>query len=182
MSTKEEWRPIKGYEGFYEVSNLGRVRSCDRREKHSDGHLRMRYGKMLHSSIQDRGYAHVILHQNGNRKTHAIHRLVATAFIPNPENRTTVNHIDGNKQNNNFQNLEWVSPKQNTVHAVKLGLVKSGEESHKAKLTSAQVQEIRSLYVPKDKKYGGRALAERYNVSTSTIGKIVNNETHRQLN
>ena len=91
----EQWKPVVGYEGLYEVSSHGNVYS-------------MRTKKILRTYNQN-GYLHVHLYKNGHRKNWVVHRLVANAFIPNPENLETVNHIDENKMNNNVNNLEWMS-------------------------------------------------------------------------
>ena len=107
---EEEWKSIKGYEGLYEVSNMGRVKS-------------LRYGKERIMSTPDNstGYRNVELN-NKEPKRKMIHRLVAEAFIPNPMNLPVVNHLDGDKHNNCVSNLEWCTYRQNTLHAIKLGL------------------------------------------------------------
>ena len=108
---KEEWRPVKGYEGLYEVSNTGKIKS-------------FQWGKtrILHQNINQRGYHHVILSKNKVKKDLRVHRLVASAFIPNPLNKPEINHIDGNKGNNNVNNLEWATRKENIDHSIKTGL------------------------------------------------------------
>jgi hypothetical protein len=108
MNTEEIWLPVVGYEGYYEVSNLGRVRS-----------LR----KTLKNNIRN-GYCQVGLFINGNRKIVYVHRLVAEVFIINPDNKPEVNHKDGIKTNNNVFNLEWATFKENNQHAFKTGLNK----------------------------------------------------------
>lgn len=109
---KEEWKPIKGYEGLYEVSNMGRVKS-------------LRYGKERIMSTPDdsSGYKRVKLTKQIT-KGKQVHRLVAEAFIPNPMNLPVVNHLDGDKHNNCVSNLEWCTKKENTNHAIKTGLMK----------------------------------------------------------
>lgn len=108
---KEEWRPIKGYTHKYEISNLGHVRSfC-----HS-GAPKIRRLNTL------RGYKTITLSLQGHQHLSLVHRLVAQAFIPNPEGKPHVNHKDGDKANNCVENLEWVTPKENTRHAsIELG-------------------------------------------------------------
>lgn len=108
---KEEWKPIKGYEGLYEVSNMGRVKSLHR----SQGII-LKQGTF-------HGYMKVGLHKNGTRSTKKVHRLVATAFIRNPNNYEFVNHKDGNKKNNTVDNLEWCTRSYNMRHAYHNGLM-----------------------------------------------------------
>ena len=103
----EEWRPIEGYEGLYEVSNIGRVRSVDR------FYYRLHKGKVLSPTKDRYGYLTVTLNCNGKSKTIKIHRLVAQAFLPNPDNLPQVNHKDEDKTNNNVDNLEWCTAKYN---------------------------------------------------------------------
>ena len=103
----EEWRPIEGYEGLYEVSNTGRVRSVDR------FYYRLHKGKVLSPTKDRYGYLTVTLNCNGKSKTIKIHRLVAQAFLPNPDNLPQVNHKDEDKTNNNVDNLEWCTAKYN---------------------------------------------------------------------
>ena len=118
---KEVWKDIKGWEGRYQVSNLGRVRSLDYTYKQSHGY-RTREGMILKSSLKENGYARVSLGRNNQK---LIHRLVAETFIPNPENKRTVNHKDGNKQNNCVDNLEWATHQENNIHALDNELIKT---------------------------------------------------------
>ncbi len=111
---EEEWRPIKGYEGLYEVSNMGRVRSLDRVVKDRWGNNRIREGKIMSLNKKKHGYFHVNLYdKNSIRKTYAVHRLVAMTFIPNPNNLPQINHKDENPGNNSVGNLEWCDSKYN---------------------------------------------------------------------
>lgn len=109
----EEWRDIKGYEGLYQVSNLGRVRSLDRKVWGGDkfGYC-IRQGKIL--KLNDHlGYKFIRLSVNANKKKYWVHRLVAETFILNPENKPQVDHIDTDASNNNVDNLRWVTQKEN---------------------------------------------------------------------
>lgn len=112
----EEWRPIRFTNGHYEVSNMGRVKNV------KTGHVL----KPLDDG--NRGYKRVCLSHYDYQKRFKIHRLVAMEFIPNPNNLPQVNHIDGNKENNCASNLEWVSVKENVVHAQKTGLRKGHDD------------------------------------------------------
>ena len=105
----EEWRPVVGYEGLYEVSNTGRVRSLDRYVKTCYGSYRLHKGKVLSPGIRPDGYLVVSLQYRMFR----VHRLVAEAFLPNPDNLPQVNHKDEDKSNNRVDNLEWCDSKYN---------------------------------------------------------------------
>lgn len=106
---KEYWKPVLGYEGLYEVSNCGRVRSLDTYRKGRNGSIIFCKGKILKPFKNTQGYLKVVLCKNGKVKTFRVHRLVAEAFISNPDNLPCVNHKDENKQNNVVSNLEWCS-------------------------------------------------------------------------
>ena len=109
----EEWRPVVGYEGLYEVSNTGQIRSFDRYVKYSNGRIHLHKGKVL-SPIKDKdGYLQVNLCYNGKIHQIKVHRIVAQAFIPNPNNLPQVNHKDEDKTNNSVDNLEWCTVKYN---------------------------------------------------------------------
>ena len=111
----EEWRPVKGFEGFYEISNLGNLRSLDRVVQVGKG-KRLIKGKPLVRSSCSNGYKFHHISGNGVKKNALIHRLVAEAFIPNPYNLPEVNHIDEDRTNNRVDNLEWVTRSQNLNH------------------------------------------------------------------
>ena len=100
----EKWKHIAGYEGLYLVSNLGRVRNAE---------------KVLKPTLNSKGYERVGLHKNGRLKTVYVHRLVAEAFVPNPEKLPQVNHKDENKRNNHADNLEWCTPLYNNTYGKK---------------------------------------------------------------
>ena len=114
----EIWKQIEGYTGLYEVSNFGRIKSLS----HINNLGKLRPECILGNRLTDRGYHSAVLYKNGVRKTFKTHRIVATAFIPNPDNKPFINHIDGVKSNNCFSNLEWVTHSENIKHAYKLGL------------------------------------------------------------
>jgi hypothetical protein len=117
----EIWKDVIGYEGSYEVSNLGNVRSVDRLVSHTSSPKgRLMKGKLIKPNIKK--YVDIHLWRKSKYKSTHVHRLVALSFIPNPENKPEVNHMDGNKLNNNVNNLEWVTKKENIEHAIKLGL------------------------------------------------------------
>ena len=166
---KEEWKDIKGFEGAYKISNTGKVLSLPRQgTKHREPMLRA-------LSLNHDGYVKVRLLYNGRDETHRVHRLVAEAFIPNPDNKETVNHKDGNKENNNVDNLEWQDRHEQMEHAYEHKLKKpmKGENNPWSKLTAEQVEAIRKEYIRNSKEHGTVALGRKYGVNNATIGLIV---------
>lgn len=125
MEQIEIWKDIDGYIGFYQISNLGRVK-CLQREIIRSGDIKKNHTRKFtlneqikRTAFDKDKYQIVALNKDGKSKMHKIHRLIAKAFIPNPENKPQVNHIDGNPSNNSISNLEWVTNRENTIHAFK---------------------------------------------------------------
>lgn len=100
---EEIWKDIAGYEGLYKISNFGRIKNKE--------------NKIKAQSPQNGGYLVVHLYNHGSHKAKTVHRLVASTFIPNDDEKSEVNHIDGDKRNNKIENLEWVTPKENQCHS-----------------------------------------------------------------
>lgn len=133
----QEWRDIKGYEGKYQVSNLGNVKSLNFHRKNKEC--------LLTPKIDKDGYLEIALYKNGKSKYYRIHRLVAIAFISNNENKKEVNHINGIKSDNRVDNLEWCTSSENQVHAYKTGLQKisGGALSNRKKIKCIELNIIK---------------------------------------
>lgn len=137
-SASEKWRDVVGFEGFYEVSSYGRVRSLDREVLCGYGKTRKLKGKILALNPNSKGYPRVGLCKDDKSRFHFVHRLVAAAFVDNPLNLPWINHLNGDKADNRPDNLEWCTPNQNSQHALAQGLYKVGEEHHVSKFTRDQ--------------------------------------------
>lgn len=120
----EQWADIEGFEGHYQISNIGRVKSLARMRISARGSLAPLRERILAQKVTKQGYHIIGLHNNEVRKFIPVHRLVALHFIENTESKPTVNHIDGNKSNNAVCNLEWNTCQENTTHAFDSGLAK----------------------------------------------------------
>lgn len=176
----EVWKKIPQFNNEYEVSNTGKIRSVYGVIVRSNGVKHTRVSKVLKPSV-DNGYLKGAVCVNKKMKPYKVHRLVAQMFVDNPENKPEVNHIDGDKQNNNANNLEWTTRKENIEHCHRLGLQKpfKGEEVGTSILTAKEVLEIRSKFVPR--KYSRSKLAKEYNVSEGCIKDILYKRTWNHL-
>lgn len=148
MNSVVLWRPVKGYEGLYEISNTGEVKSIYYNKK----------PKILKKSMTTTGYYKVGLWKNKRKKSLRVHKLVAKAFIPNPENKPNINHIDGNPLNNHRGNLEWCTQQENVIHAIKIGL-KQKFYIPKSKLKQLYINERKSM----------KEIGDMYGVSNTVI-------------
>lgn len=166
---EEVWKYIDGFED-YQISNFGRVKSFKNGKE-----------KILRYRKSSNGYLNIQLFKDGKSRTFKIHRLVANAFIDNPNNLSEVNHKDGDKTNNIVDNLEWSTRSHNIKHAFDNGLRKPyphiGEQNGQHKLTQDDVDEIRRVYIKGDKVFGAKPLARKYNVSKTAIQYIIQNKT-----
>lgn len=125
--SEEKWKDIQGYEGLYQVSNFGRVKSLERYKKNNLGSKSLISETILKQSISNKGYCRIHLCKDAHKKAFSVHRLVADAFVPNPNNLTDVNHKDENKKNNRADNLEWCDCKYNInygTHNKRISLTK----------------------------------------------------------
>jgi len=170
----EEWRPVLGFEGYYSVSDLGRVR----REQGGQGARRGHVLKQIprgDSNKDERSYLGVTLCRDGVRTGHYVHELVATAFLGMRPAEQQVNHKDSNPENNRADNLEWATPSDNITHAVTSGRVSLGEANANAKLSNKVVEEIRS-----SQNESQQVLADRFGCSQSLVSKIRSGKLRRQ--
>jgi hypothetical protein len=187
LPTSEVWKDIKNYEGLYQVSNFGNVKSLDRIVNKPSGVSYIRKGKICKQSKSNLGYMTIGFTVNNQKINKYVHRLVAEAFITNTSNYPQVNHIDCDKTNNRINNLEWCTNSQNHTHASKNGLNKlhlyrvaySGEQNTNSLLKKEQVLEIRQKYIPY--KYSAKKLSKEYNVSESCITHILNNTSWKEI-
>lgn len=162
MNTQEIWRDVCGYEGIYQVSNLGRVK---------------RENRILTLTLRNNYmYAHLSLHCK--QKQVRVHRLVAEAFLPYETGKPCVNHIDGNTLNNCVWNLEWCTYSENRIHALSHNLADYGENSSNAKLRNEDVYEIRILLENGMKQ---KDIASIYNVHPSVISNIKTNKKWKYI-
>lgn len=121
MSEHEVWRPIPGHEGKHEVSNFGRIRSCNRVVIRSNGTVYTVHGRILNPAVDKDGYMQIALKGSGKKHTAVkVHRAVALAFIPNEFGKSEVNHINGNRSDNRIENLEWCTRSENLLHSYRV--------------------------------------------------------------
>lgn len=170
IKTMEKWKSVIGFEN-YQVSNFGNVRNLKFISVND-----IVNSKNLTLSTTTKGYFRVTLYGK-TRRHFQVHRLVAIAFIPNPDNKREVNHKDGDKTNNNDWNLEWNTPKENVIHAWDNGLnhALKGEENGFSKLTTDNVIEIRNSQMT------GVFLSKKFNVSCAHISRIKLNQVWKHI-
>lgn len=167
----EEWRDIEGYEGLYQVSSYGRVKSLNYKRTKEERNLSP-YGN-------GHGYLSVSLRKNSKTKKVLVHRLVAEAFLSDREEQ--INHKNGCKADNHVDNLEWCTQSENLLHAYRNGLNHSlyGESHPKTILVDSDVIDIRSKY--DTGMYTQKCLAKMYNVAQSTVSDIINGKKWKHI-
>jgi hypothetical protein len=158
----EVWKDVVGFEGKYKSSNFGNIKSLSRACQRSDGKKGYVNERILKPSIDNKGYLRVKLYDQKLKKTFKVHRLIAECFFNGTIENKEINHIDGNKTNNNVTNLETCNSKENAIHAVVNGL-----RGNRVKLTVQDVLDIR-----RNKDICNKILSEKYNVTLSNIQSI----------
>jgi hypothetical protein len=166
-NSREVWQRIDGM--YYAVSTHGRVRRCEPGKG-------TKVGRVLKPGRTKKGYRLAHLFNGNDTAFKYVHRLVLETFgPPRPSPKHGCNHIDGDKENNHIDNLEWATPGENSRHAVEVGLIACGEDSHAAKLTSVEVRAIRERYAA-----GGVTqsdLADEYGVHQTTVHYVIKRRT-----
>ena len=167
---QEIWKHLKNiveYGDNYAISNTGKIKNITN-------------GRILKPYVKKNGYLQIDLFLNKKRKKYYLHRIVALAFIPNPESKPEVNHSDGDKNNNNVSNLEWHTRLENVNHSITTGLKnQNGSKNSSSLLTEDMVVEIRKLYG--EKRYKQIELAKMFNVSKQTISLVVNRKSWKHV-
>lgn len=174
--TTEQWKPVVGYEGLYEVSDHGRVRSLDRVVRMKNGVHRRLQGGALAPHMERRGYASVKLSKDGVMRTLRVHNLVARAFIGPPTEGQIVCHCDSNPSNNRASNLRWDTAQGNMDDMVAAGRAPWGARSGQAVLTDEIVRAARDRWVPR--RVTIPMLAEEYGVNASTLKNALSKGGH----
>jgi hypothetical protein len=162
----EQWKEVEGYEGFYMVSSSGKIKGVDRLIRCSRGGFQLLKGKIISPQLNNAGYYTIRLSKFGSKKSFLVHRIVAAAFVENKHQKPAVNHKDSNRQNNNADNLEWVTYSENTMHGVSCGRIKGKIGGTRPRFTPSQVIGIR-----KDQR-SSRVIADEFGVNTQCINRI----------
>lgn len=169
---KEIWKDITGYEGYYQISNFGEVKSLSKTITRKNGVKVFMPEKILKQTLSNPGYYSLILSKDTIKKNFRVHRLIASAFLPNTNQKKEVNHINGIKTDNRIENLEWSTSSENKIHAFKTGLKKpsnlKGIKNGRCKLTEINVLQIRKSAL------SNKELSIIYCVTPELIGQIKN--------
>lgn len=164
-----QWKAVRGFEQRYAVSDTGELKNTQR-------------NTLVKPTTINSGYLLYRLYDKGKCSHKLAHILVAEAFIPNPQNKRTVNHKDCDKHNNNLNNLEWMTHGENHAHAFQHGRRNpTAFQLGINKLTVEEIVWVRKHYLRGDKTYGAGPLARRFNVSTPTLLKIVRGQSYKSI-
>lgn len=177
----EKWKPISFCPDRYEISNYGRVRRLKRKIMRSNGSPMVLKEKIIKGWLNEDGYNVHKLYLEHGRANISAHRLCAWHFVGNPENKPEVNHKDGNKVNNFYKNLEFVTSSENVQHAFDNGLMENqarGERQHLSKLKANDIPKIRKM---SSDGYFANEIADIYDVHKSTIQRVLNGKTWKHI-
>ncbi len=174
MNEKERWLPVVGYEGIYEVSNLGRVRSLDRKVNSKNGSKRNHKGQLLKFQVNQSGYYQTAFCVDGGFKHRYVHNLVIEAFVGKCPIGQQVRHLDGNSINNHLSNLVYGTPKENYQDKILHGTDSVGSNNGNAKLDESTVKDIRLAF---SYDFGPTELAKFFKTPLATIKSIVYKRT-----
>jgi hypothetical protein len=179
MTEFEIWKPVKGYEDLYMVSNYGRIKALPKIVVYKNGRM-YKYEEKILVGNNSNGYRTISLVKNKSKITNCIHILVGQAFIENPDNKPVINHLDGNRANNFYKNLEWATSSENQYHSYNILCHKAvrGESNGQSKLKADEVIEIRELYASGKTL---KAIANKYDVCAETIRKIIIGKTWSKI-
>ena len=173
---EEKWLAIPTWEGLYEASSLGRIRSLTRMRPMPNGGMRAHVGKVLAPSVGASGYLQVVLNDCARKVTIPVHRAVCRAFHGPKQKGLQCRHLDGNQRNNAASNLEWGTPLQNAGDRLRHGTYPLGAKNHKSKLTEAQAREILATVEPHV------VTAKKFCVTPELVGQIRNRVAWKHLN
>lgn len=183
----EIWKDIEGYEGIYQISSLGRVKSLERNIK-GHGSSWLKDESLLRLCLDKKGYCIVRLSRNNLKQTFKVHRLVALNFIPNPENKPQINHKDCIKLNNEYGNLEWCNNSENQLHAFSHGLnshtinhtiANRVQGFNRRRLSGENVSEMKSMRVSG---FTYREISEKYSISGKMAEQIIKGVKYKPSN
>ena len=166
----EIWADIEGYEGEYQISTYGRIKSFKNGRE------------IIMRPLPTRnGYLNILLCKDGRHKNFSVHVLVGRAFIPNPDGKPELNHVDGEKFNCHVSNLEWSNRSENNKHAFETGLNRQakGENNCWAKMTNEDARYCRGVCIPGDREFGISALARKFGISQRCMSLIIQGKTYK---
>ena len=180
----DERRPVVGYTGLYEITRDGRIYSASRQGFGKPGEKGDDTRRQKTLSLNNTGYWRTVLWKDGQMRNHLVHRLVAEAFVLNPEGKPHVNHIDSDRANCDASNLEWCTHAENMAHASRMGRLRKkrhvvGSEHTRAKLTETVVEQARKRN--EEGRESARSLAREHGVANTTMSRMIKRKTWKHV-